>query len=170
MGEVPVQTDDMAQFVAVRYADLLRTAYLLTGSLHTAEDLVQTCLLKVMPRWDTIDDHLAYLRRALVNQRTSRWRRLWRETVSDRPPDPGVPDPAAGLTDRTALVAELARLPKQMRSVLVLRYWEDLSEAETADVLGCSIGSVKSQASRGIARLRSVLADAPTSADSRSTR
>ena len=149
--------EGFAQFVAVRYADLLRTAYLLTGSHHHAEDLVQSCLLKVMARWDDIDDPMAYLRRAMANHHTSLWRRLRRELLSAQPPerDRGG-DPTGGLADRTTLVAELARLPKQMRSVLVLRYWEDLSEADTAKLLGCSVGTVKSQASRGLARLRAV--------------
>ena len=154
-----MENEGFAQFVAVRYAELARTAYLLTGSPHAAEDLVQSCLLKVMARWEDIDDPMAYLRRAMVNQRISLWRRLQRELLSARPPDTVVSDPAGGLADRTTLVAELARLPKQMRAVLVLRYFDDLSEAETAGVLGCSVGSVKSQASRGLARLRTLLSE-----------
>ncbi|MET7398801.1 SigE family RNA polymerase sigma factor [Dactylosporangium sp. NPDC005572] len=145
------------QFVRLRYTELLHTAYLLTGSVAAAEDLVQTCLLKVMPRFDRIADPLPYLRRAMVNQRTSWWRALRRELLSAEPPDRAGPDPTGGFADRTALVAELARLPERMRAVLVLRYWEDLSEAEAAEVLGCSVGTVKSQASRGLERLRSLL-------------
>jgi RNA polymerase sigma-70 factor (sigma-E family) len=162
-----VEVDSFAQFVAVRYTELLRTAYLLTGSSHAAEDLVQSCLLNVMPRWHDVDDPMSYLRRAMVNQRTSFWRRVRRELLSARPPESQVPDPSGGLADRTTLVAELARLPKQMRAVLVLRYWEDLSEAETADLLGCSVGSVKSQASRGLARLRALLTEPVASTEAR---
>jgi RNA polymerase sigma-70 factor (sigma-E family) len=160
-----VDEGDFTQFVAVRYGDLLKTAYLLTGSPHLAEDLVQSCLLKVMGRWREVQEPMAYLRRAMVNDHTSVWRRLRRELLSAQLPEPGGGDPTAGLADRTALVAELARLPKRMRSVLVLRYWEDLSEAETAKVLGCSVGTVKSQASRGLARLRTVFMESAVDAD-----
>ncbi|WP_432839075.1 SigE family RNA polymerase sigma factor [Dactylosporangium sp. CA-092794] len=131
------------QFVRLRYTELLHTAYLLTGSVVAAEDLVQTCLLKIMPRFDRIADPMPYLRRAMVNQRTSWWRALRRELLAADPPERAGPDPARDLADRTALVAELARLPERMRAVLVLRYWEDLSEAETAEILGCSVGTPK---------------------------
>ena len=162
--------EGFAQFVAVRYAELLSTAYLLTGSPYAAEDLVQTCLLKVMPRWEHVNDPISYLRRVMVNQRTSRWRGLRRELLSAQPPDSRVPDPAGGLADRTTLVAALARLPKRMRAVLVLRYWEDLSEVETADLLGCSVGTVKSQASRGLARLRTLLSEPVETAEVQTVR
>ncbi|WP_433047675.1 SigE family RNA polymerase sigma factor [Dactylosporangium sp. CS-033363] len=152
-----VPGEGFEQFVRLRYAELLRTAYLLTGSVAGAEDLVQSCLLKVMPRFERIDEPLPYLRRAMVNQRTSWWRALRRELLSARVPERAGGDPAAAYTERSALVAELKKLPERMRAVLVLRYWEDLSEAETAAVLGCSVGSVKSQASRGLARLRVLL-------------
>lgn len=154
-----VEIDGFTQFVSVRYAELLRTAYLLTGSPYSAEDLVQSCLLKAMVRWEEINDPMAYLRRAMANQRVSRWRRVRRELLSAQTPDEAVADPTGGLADRTVLVAQLARLPKRMRAVLVLRYWEDLSEADTADVLRCSVGTVKSQASRGLARLRILLSE-----------
>ncbi|GGM90346.1 SigE family RNA polymerase sigma factor [Dactylosporangium sucinum] len=115
------------QFVRLRYTELLHTAYLLTGSVAAAEDLVQTCLLKIMPRFERVADPLPYLRRAMVNQRTSWWRALRRELLSAEPPDRAGPDVIGGFAERTALVAELARLPERMRAVLVLRYWEDLS-------------------------------------------
>ncbi|MGI5238030.1 SigE family RNA polymerase sigma factor [Dactylosporangium sp. CA-139066] len=145
------------QFVRVRYTELLHTAYLLTGSVVSAEDLVQTCLLKVMPRFERIAEPMPYLRRAMVNQRTSWWRSVRRELLSAEPPEPDGPGPAYEFAERSALMAELARLPQRMRAVLVLRYWEDLSEADTAEILGCSVGTVKSQASRGLTRLRAVL-------------
>jgi RNA polymerase sigma-70 factor (sigma-E family) len=160
-----VDDEGFAQFVEVRYADLLKTAYLLTGSPHRAEDLVQSCLLKAMARWRDIEDPMAYLRRVMVNQHTSLWRRLRRELLSAQPPERTAGDPASGLADRATLLAALARLPKQMRAVLVLRYWEDLSEADTAKLLGCSVGTVKSQASRGLARLRTEFRDATVEAD-----
>jgi RNA polymerase sigma-70 factor (sigma-E family) len=146
-----------ADFVALRYGDLLRTAYLLTGSDDAAEDLVQACLLKAMSRWAGIDEPMTYLRRVMVNQRVSWWRRLRREMLRADPPDTVAADEIHSATERTVLLAALAGLPYRMRAVLVLRYWEDLSEAETADLLDCSVGTVKSQASRGLARLRAVL-------------
>jgi RNA polymerase sigma-70 factor (sigma-E family) len=152
-----VPGEGFEQFVRLRYTDLLHTAYLLTGSVSTAEDLVQHALLKVMPRFDRIADPMPYLRRTMVNQRTSWWRALRRELLSAEPPDRAGPDPTWEFTERSALIDELARLPERMRAVLVLRYWEDLSEAETAAALGCSVGTVKSQASRGLARLRGLL-------------
>jgi RNA polymerase sigma-70 factor (sigma-E family) len=154
-----VEDEGFAEFVAVRYTELLRTAYLLTGSPWAAEDLVQNCLIRAMSRWERIEDPMAYLRRAMINDRASRWRRLSRELLRADPPEVGIADHTGPIADRTMLVAELGRLPRRMRAVIVLRYWEDLSEVETAAVLGCSVGSVKSQASRGLARLRTVLRD-----------
>jgi RNA polymerase sigma-70 factor (sigma-E family) len=155
--------DEFRDFVEVRYADLLRTAYLLTGTRHAAEDLVQTCLLRAMRRWDRIDDPLAYLRRAMANQRTSLWRRIrGAEVLAATPPDRASADASDAVAVRQSLLDALIRLPYRTRAVLVLRYWEDLSEADTAAVLGCSIGTVKSQASRGLARLRETLDPAVT--------
>ncbi|GAA3186310.1 SigE family RNA polymerase sigma factor [Dactylosporangium siamense] len=149
---------EFQEFVEVRYGDLLRTAYLLTGSQHAAEDLVQSSLLRVMRHWDRVDEPFAYVRRAMVNQRTSIWRRLRNaEVLTDDPPDRPGPDPTDQILQRRSLLAALDGLPVRMRAVLVLRYWEDLSETETAALLGISVGSVKSQASRGLARLRGVL-------------
>ena len=150
------------EFVAVRYAQLLRTGYLLTGSREAAEDLVQHALLTTMRRWATVTDPLAYVRRAMVNRRTSLWRQVGaRELLTDAPPQGSVADGTAGRADRDELMCALRTLPARMRAVLVLRYWEDLSEAETAAALGCSVGTVKAQASRGLARLRSVLRPEP---------
>jgi RNA polymerase sigma-70 factor (sigma-E family) len=150
--------DAFADFVTLRYGDLLRTAYLLTGSHHVAEDLVQACLLKAMSRWNGIAEPMAYLRRAMVNERISWWRRLRRELLRADPPDAAVAaDDIGAATERAVVLEALADLPQRMRVVLVLRYWEDLSESETAEVLGCSLGTVKSQSSRGLARLRVAL-------------
>ncbi|GAA2363872.1 hypothetical protein GCM10010432_20130 [Catellatospora methionotrophica] len=150
--------DGFREFVQLRYGDLLRTAYLLTGSTHAAEDLVQSALLKAYRRWDRVDEPMPYLRRALVNQRTSVWRRIGsRELLTGVLPERGRADGSAAHAERDELMAALATLPVRMRAVLVLRYWEDMSEADTAAALGCSAGSVKSQASRGLARLREVL-------------
>jgi RNA polymerase sigma-70 factor (sigma-E family) len=156
------------EFVEVRYADLLRTAYLLTGVQHTAEDLVQSALLRAMRRWQQIDDPMAYVQRIMVNERISIWHRVgsrellsgiigdWRMDRARR-----VNDASDRVADRDALLLALHRLPVRMRTVLVLRYWEDLSEAQAADLLGCSVGTVKSQASRGLARLRTALDPGP---------
>lgn len=140
---------------------LLRVAFLLTGDRGLAEDLLQTALLKTSRRWSRIADHEAaypYVRRVLVTTSAS-WhrRRRVREVLTDRTPEPAttVGDAAPGRA-----VAALEALPPRMRAVIVLRYHEDLSEADTAAALGCSAGSVKSQASRGLARLRVELSPA----------
>jgi RNA polymerase sigma-70 factor (sigma-E family) len=153
-----VDDADFREFVELRYGDLLRTAYLLTGSRDAAQDLVQDALLKVMRRWRTVDEPMAYVRRVMVNERTSRWRRLGlRELLTAVVPDRIRPDDADGIVVRDELLTALHRLPARMRAVLVLRYWEDLSEADVAAALGCSLGTVKSQAARGLTRLREVL-------------
>ncbi len=150
----------LREFVEVRYVELLRTAYLLTGSRPAAEDLVQNALLRVMRRWSTLDDPMAYLRRVMVNLSSRGWRRMARlgELLTDRAPErPDGSDLASRVAARDEVLRALATLPPRTRAVLVLRYWEDLSETQIAETLGCSVGSVKSQASRGLARLRSVL-------------
>jgi RNA polymerase sigma-70 factor (sigma-E family) len=155
-----VDDDGFREFVTARYANLLRTAYLLTGDRDTADDLLQSALLKAMGRWRRVDDPQAYLYRIMVNHQISGWRRPWRrrEWLTDSVPDrPAVPDTAELVADRAQLLSALATLPPRMRSVLVLRYWADLSEAQTAELLGCSVGTVKSQASRGLERLRPML-------------
>lgn len=152
--------DGFEDFVSVRYGELLRTAYLLTGGQHAAEDLLQTVLLRAMRRWSHIGEPMAYLRRAMANQSASRWRWLGRRTeflTAAVPDRPASGDSARDVAVRDELLAALGTLPPRMRAVLVLRYWEDLSEQDTAAALGCSAGAVKSQASRGLARLRSVL-------------
>jgi RNA polymerase sigma-70 factor (sigma-E family) len=148
----------LAEFVRVRYGDLLRIAYLLTGSATEAEDLVQTALLRAMHRWHRIDEPLAYVRRTMANLHISRWRRhrareLLTATVSDR----AERDATGPVAERDVLFRALRQLPPRTRAVIVLRYWADVSEADTADILGCSVGAVKSTASRGLARLRAVL-------------
>ncbi|NES29342.1 SigE family RNA polymerase sigma factor [Micromonospora terminaliae] len=149
---------EFREFVQVRYADLLRTAYLLTGNRDVAQDLVHDALLKAMRHWRRVDEPMAYVRRAMVNERTSRWRRLGlRELLTSAVPERVGPDSTDGVAVRDELLAALDRLPVRMRTVLVLRYWEDLPEAEVALLMGCSVGTVKSQAARGLARLREVL-------------
>ena len=149
-----------AEFVRVRYPDLVRIGYLLTGSVPEAEDLAQAALLRVMRVWRRIDDPLPYVRRTMANLHISRWRRhRARELLTAIVPDRLVRDPSDAVGERDALYTALRALPPRARAVIVLRYWVDLSEADTAQHLGCSVGSVKSTASRGLARLRAALAD-----------
>jgi RNA polymerase sigma-70 factor (sigma-E family) len=153
---------EFGDFMAARWATLFRTAYLLTGDRHEAEDLLQTVLARTCVRWHTIRDKRAaegYVRRGLVREVQRTWRRRSREVVTDEVPDAGH---AGGLTshaDHLALWQEIRRLPPRMRATLVLRYFEDLTEAQTAQALGCSIGSVKSQTHHAVARLRAALPD-----------
>jgi RNA polymerase sigma-70 factor (sigma-E family) len=147
-----------AEFVQVRYAELLRLAYLLTGSAQDAEDLVQSALLSTMRAWHRIEDPLPYLRRTMTNLHISRWRRhRAREFLTSFVPDRQVHDGSERITERQALWTALRQLSPRTRAVIVLRYWADLSEADTAQVLGCSVGSIKSTASRGLTRLRAAL-------------
>jgi RNA polymerase sigma-70 factor (sigma-E family) len=148
------------QYLASRQGRLLQTAWLLTGDWHLAEDLVQTAMVKLWPRWDRIcagGDPDAYVRRTLFTTYASWWRRRWRaevptEVLPDRQP---APDAFADADLRQALAQLLPALPARQRAVLVLRYYEDLTETQVAEVLGVSVGTVKSQASKALARLRS---------------
>jgi RNA polymerase sigma-70 factor (sigma-E family) len=149
---------EFREFVEARYVELLRIAYLLTGSPHEAEDLLQSALVKVMRRWRRVDDPMAYLRRAMINQHISVWRRLrQREVVVDLVPERATTDVADQVAQRQSLYAAMRSLPPRMRAVVVLRYVADLPEAEVATLLGCSPGTVKALASRGLARLRAAL-------------
>ncbi len=149
---------DFAAYMQARQPGLLRTAYLLTSDRHTAEDLVQTAFAKLYLSWDKVQDHGSidgYVRRILVNENNSLWRRAWkrREFTSDTLPDSPHHDEYDGGAGRE-LWDLVQTLPKKARAVVVLRYYEQLSEAETADALGISVGTVKSQASRALAALR----------------
>jgi len=159
--------DEFACFVAARSTALLRTAHLLTGEIGSAEDLLQIALLKTYRHWPRLTNREApdaFVRRVMVTTQASWWRRRRvREDTAAVVPERAVADSTRAADVRDELWRALARLPVRMRAVLVLRYWEDLSEAETARVLGCSAGTVKSQASRGLARLRDELA--PTTVD-----
>jgi RNA polymerase sigma-70 factor (sigma-E family) len=154
---------DFREFVLRRRAALLRTAYLLTGDDGHAEDLVQTALLKAYGHWDRIaaqGEPMAYVRRVLVTTATS-WRRrlLSTEQVMDAVPEQAHYD---RYPERSAAVMDALRaLPPRMRAVVVLRYYEDQTEVQTAELLGCSVGTVKTQSSRAMARLREALAPDP---------
>jgi RNA polymerase sigma-70 factor (sigma-E family) len=142
-------------YVAARRGALLRTAYLLTGDPHAAEDLVQNALLNVVPKWHRIaDDPDPYVRTVLARESVNRWRRRrWRELPTAVLPDRPSADHDQH-QDRLALRGALARLAPRQRAVIVLRYYEDLTEAQTAAALGISVGTVKSQARDALARLR----------------
>ena len=158
------ETSDFEAWMASRQRRLLATAYLLTGDPHGAEDLVQTTLAKVYLAWDRVsaaESVDAYARKMLVNEHTSGWRRLWRhrEVVSDTSTH-DVPVHGEQYDGVRATLWDAVRsLPERQRAVVVLRYYEQLSEKETADVLGISTGTVKSQASRALASLRTHLGD-----------
>lgn len=160
--------DDFEQFVAGSVESLLRTAHLITWDAGEAEDLVQECLVRVARRWSRVrrmEAPVAYARRVLINlavdgaeRRTRRRRELdAAPTVFDAPAE----DVLAGLHTRDELLDALAQLTARQRAVLVLRYVNDLTEAQVAEVLGCSPGTVKSNTSRGLARLREVLSPIP---------
>jgi len=154
---------DFSTFVAASSTRLLRTAFLLTGERGAAEDLLQTSLEKTYRRWGRIrrkEIPEAYVRRILVNAATDSWRR----GRGARDVELQESDLASGLDadleripTRTALMDCVRQLPAGQRAVLVLRYFDDLTEAETAATLGCSIGTVKSQHARAMARLRALL-------------
>lgn len=155
--------DGFREFVNTRYLDLLRLAFHLAGSAHEAEDLLQSALVKVMGRWGRIDDPVAYLRRVMINQHARVWRRQRaREVLTAFLPDRPVGDPATEVAERQALYQAMRSLSVRTRAVIVLRYVADLPEVEVAAALGCSVGAVKSQASRGLARLRVALAPVRT--------
>ena len=149
--------EGFSEFVVARQAALLRTAYLLTGHAQDAEDLVQTTLVKVVPQWRRIRDNPEpYVRRVLVNENVSRWRRRrWREQSTDELPETLAAEP--DVAELVAVRHALATLAPRQRAVLVLRYYEGLSEAEIAATLGVAPGTVKSQARDGLARLRQAL-------------
>lgn len=149
---------DFSSYMEARKASLLRTAYLLTGDRHSAEDLVQVSLAKLYLAWDRVQDRGSidgYVRRIMVNENNSLWRRGWkkREYATESMPETWANDEYDEGT-RGAVWAAVQTLPKKARAVVVLRYYEQLSEAETAEVLGISVGTVKSQASRALAALR----------------
>jgi RNA polymerase sigma-70 factor (sigma-E family) len=147
------------EFVTASGTALLRTARLLTNSRDDAEDLLQTALEKAYRNWSKVSAELnpePYVRRILVNTVISRGRRrrILREVQMSAPPEVPITSEAHTVELRDALIEELRRLGPRQRAVLVLRYWEDLPEAEVADLLGCSVGTVKSQAARGLAQIR----------------
>jgi len=154
------------EFVGARRQSLMRSAYLLTGSSPEAEDLLQTVLMRTAGHWPRVlrtGHPEAYVRKALINEHVSWYRRLRRrpETLTAHPPDHGRVSGDESL-HRLALREALQRLTPRQRAVLVLRFYEDRSVKETAELLGCSTGTVKSQTSHALGRLRDL---APELAD-----
>jgi RNA polymerase sigma-70 factor (sigma-E family) len=159
--------DGFEAFMAARWSPMVATAYLVTADRGIAEDCVQEALVRLHRRWRRVEpeDHVAYANRAVINAALS-WRRRRRVTevpldAEDHAPVLEEHDPP-GFDPR--LLAALWSLPPRARATIVLRFLEDRSEAETAEILGCSVGTVKSSTSRGLARLRDVLRDGDTAA------
>ena len=151
---------EFTEFAVGRSGALIRLAYVLTGDQHTAEDLLQTALTRAAARWQRIHTSPeAYVRQVMYREQISWWRRRARrrETTMADPPDLLVA-PVTSLEARLDLQRALRALPAGKRAVLVLRYLEDLPEAQVADLLGCSVGTVRSQTSKAIIQLRAVLA------------
>ncbi|WP_405879439.1 SigE family RNA polymerase sigma factor [Streptomyces sp. NBC_01136] len=168
-----VRDEEFQSFVIGRWPRLMRTAFLLTGEQHAAEDLVQTTLEQVYVAWRRVgaaDEPEAYVRRVMINAHARKHRRRLKEFLAPKDdsglsrelPDHG--DRIAQADDRSALLKALAQLPPRQCEAVVLRYWEDLSESQTAEAMGCSVGAVKSNAAKGIAKLRAIpgLADMVT--------
>jgi RNA polymerase sigma-70 factor (ECF subfamily) len=151
--------DEFAEFVAGSLPALLRFGHLLTGDAASAEDLVQLALSRAWRNRDRIDAPYAYVRRVMINSNSSWWRRYRRELMAPRviSDDEALADPSSRIDDRDAVWRALRSLPTRQREIVVLRYYEDLSERQIADLLGISTGTVKSQASRALRRLTQVL-------------
>ena len=150
---------EFTEYLAARQPTLLRTAYLLTGDKHQAEDVLQTSLAKLYLAWDKVHDRGAvdaYVRRIMVNENNSLWRRAWkkREFATEVIPESSPHHDRYDEGPNDQLWEVVQTLPPKARSVVVLRYYEQMSEAEVADALGISIGTVKSQCSRALAALR----------------
>lgn len=169
-GAVERDADDrddaaFAAFVEARLPHLLKLGRALAGDEQRGADLVQDALERTLLRWRRVDDPEAFVRRAMVNRSVSVWRKVRRE----RPLTDRLAGAESARPDRPfdhELLAAVRRLPPRQRAVIALRYYEDLTEAQTADVLGCSVGTVKSQANRAMAVLRAQL---PTFADREET-
>jgi RNA polymerase sigma-70 factor (sigma-E family) len=157
--------DGFQSFVIGRWPRLMRTAFLLTGEQHAAEDLVQSTLEQTFVAWRKVgsaDDPEAYVRRVMINAHARKHRRRLKEFLAPKD-DSGLVrevadtgDRIAQAEDRSALLQALAQLPPRQREAVVLRYWEDLTETQTAQAMGCSVGAVKSNAAKGIAKLRAI--------------
>ncbi|EST23856.1 SigE family RNA polymerase sigma factor [Streptomyces roseochromogenus] len=165
------RSEEFQSFMVGRWPRLMRTAFLLTGEQHAAEDLVQSTLERVYVSWRKVgaaDEPEAYVRRVMINLHARKHRRRLKEFLAPKD-DSGLMhevadtgDRIAQADDRRALLTALAQLPVRQREAVVLRYWEDLTETQAAEAMGCSVGTVKSNAAKGIAKLRAIPALAET--------
>lgn len=149
--------EDFSAFATSRWPGLVRLAFGLTGDRWMAEDIAQTALAKAYVAWRRVsraDDPDAYLRRILVNASNRRFRRRRVTEQPGDPPETAVEGPADLVSERAALLAALRQLPPRQRAVVVLRYWEDLTDAQIGGTLGCSPATVRSQLSRALDKLR----------------
>jgi RNA polymerase sigma-70 factor (sigma-E family) len=156
-------------FVAARTPALTRLAYLLVGDQHGAEDLLQTALTKTAARWGRLRhaDPEVYVRQVMYHEQVSRWRRRARrrEVAVSQPPEAICADPTGHADLRLAMRTALLRLPPAQRLVIVLRYYEDLTETQVAEAIGVSVGTVRSRTHRAVQRLRNLMPElghAPT--------
>jgi RNA polymerase sigma-70 factor (sigma-E family) len=156
VGSAP--EDEFTAFMLGRWSSLVRFGYGLTGDLGLAEDLTQTALSRACAAWPRVRraaDPDAYIRKIMINSNRSQFRRRRvLEHLTPEPPEGHGAGPGSDRDSQPELISALMSLPAGQRAVLILRYWMDLSEAETAASLGCSVGNVKSQAARGLAKLR----------------
>ncbi|GAA2118730.1 SigE family RNA polymerase sigma factor [Actinomadura alba] len=148
--------ESFTEFVAARSGGLIRLAYVLTNDQHAAEDLLQSALTKTAIRWRNVRDNPeAYVRRVMYNEQIDRWKRRKRETaLAIALPEQVSGDHSGEVDLRLSLEQALLALPPGKRAVLVLRYFEDLPEGEVAQIMGCSVGTVRSQVHKALARLR----------------
>lgn len=151
--------EEFDAFVLGAWQRLFRTAYALTGNQHDAEDMLQNAFAKAYSNWRKVrraESPEAYVHRIVTNETITAWRRRWRhvERPTDSPPDSTGPSHADSVSDRSTMWSAIQQLPPRQRAVVVLRYYEDLSEKDIAGVLGISPGTVKSQASRALTSLR----------------
>ncbi|MFU8855094.1 SigE family RNA polymerase sigma factor, partial [Micromonospora sp. SL1-18] len=156
-GEPVAPSETFGEFVTARSARLLRTAYLLTHDWALAEDLLQTALVRAWSVWGRIDaEPEPYVRKILVNAYASWWRRKWHqvEQPTSQLPERPTADELSRVDQRDQVWQAIGKLPRRQRTVLVLRYFEDMTEAQIADVMGTSVGTVKSQATKALAKLR----------------
>jgi RNA polymerase sigma-70 factor (sigma-E family) len=161
---------DFAEFVTARSTSLHRAAYLIVGDVALAQDLVQEALTKTYVAWPRLRDTgnaEAYTRKAITTTAISWFRRKgWNnERSTEHLPERHSQGHAESVTSRAWLWECLLRLPVRQRAALVLRYYEDLSEAQTAEAMGCAVGTVKSQVSAALAKLREQIGDSPELAD-----
>lgn len=157
----PTETDEFVQFVRTSSPGLLHTAWLLCGDAHRAEEMVQESFERVYLKWGRVTKDgqpLAYTRRVLINLNTDRWRRTRKESLtSDGELRDAATPRGSCVEDRDLVVRLLRLLPQREREVVVLRHYADLSEHDVAELLGVSVGTVKSSASRGLATLRAAM-------------